>query len=257
MQRILFNFTVAAALCTTMALRADDADLLTGKWSVKKVTDDGANITQTIAIKKDKFVFEIMSADGHMAIHGEGDLKLDKTGPFKFARFFNIRAGDSATSLEDVDDEYVSIYALDGDSWTVASNFDKAREQKPSLDVYHRVPVLAGNLIIDEIQILDTPQSATWYVCFEATMPGVTRRYYVENKGYDHNQVTIPVALELPTVKAGQKCSFKLQLDDVDGDACTTEADNSSTGDFNISERGSQSYKPEDHWRYTIRWHLK
>jgi hypothetical protein len=38
-----------------------------------------------------------------------------------------------------VDDEYVSIYALDSDAWTPASNFDKQRDQKPSLDAYHRV----------------------------------------------------------------------------------------------------------------------
>ncbi len=123
--------------------------------------------------------------------------------------------------------------------------------------MYHRVPVTTGRLVIDEIQMADTPQSATWYICFEATVEGVTRRYYVENKGYDNNQVTIPVALELPKAKAGEKCSFKMQLDDVDGDACTEEMDNRSTGEFTVNERGSQSYKPEDHWRYTIRWHLK
>ena len=123
MQPLLLNVTIAATLFTAASLRSDDMDLLTGKWSVKKVDDDGQN--------------------------------------------------------------------------------------------------------------------------------------YVENKGYEKNQVTIPVALELPKVKAGQKCSFKLQLDDVDGDACTEDVDNRSTGEFTISERGSQTYKPEDHWRYTIRWHLK
>jgi hypothetical protein len=77
------------------------------------------------------------------------------------------------------------------------------------------------------------------------------------DKGYERNQVTIAVALELPKVRAGQKCGFKLQLDDVDGDACTEDVDNRSTGEFTVSERGSQTYQPEDHWRYTIRWHLK
>jgi hypothetical protein len=46
-------------------------------------------------------------------------------------------------------------------------------------------------------------------------------------------------------------------LDDVDDDACTDEVDNRSAGEFIISERGSQSYKPEANWRYTVRWHLK
>ena len=51
--------------------------------------------------------------------------------------------------------------------------------------------------------------------------------------------------------------SFKLQLDDVDDDVCTEEVDNHSTGEFTISEKGEQKFKPEDNWRYTIRWHLK
>jgi hypothetical protein len=43
----------------------------------------------------------------------------------------------------------------------------------------------------------------------------------------------------------------------VDEDVCTDEVDNRSTGEFTISERGAQAYKPQDNWRYTIRWHLK
>jgi hypothetical protein len=86
---------------------------------------------------------------------------------------------------------------------------------------------------------------------------GVTRTYHVDGKGYDKKQVTIPVELELPKAKPGQKCGFKLQLDDVDGDACTEDADNRSTGEFAVSDKGEQTYKPEDNWRYTIRWHLK
>jgi len=69
--------------------------------------------------------------------------------------------------------------------------------------------------------------------------------------------VTIPVALEVPKMSAGKKCTFTLQLDDIDDDACGDEPDNRSTGEFTVSERGSQPYKPEDNWRYTIRWHLK
>ncbi len=72
-----------------------------------------------------------------MILYAEGDLKLDKLGPFNAVHFVNIRAGASASDLRDVDDEYVSIYRLDGDTWMTAANFDKEREgQKPSLDVY-------------------------------------------------------------------------------------------------------------------------
>jgi hypothetical protein len=257
MKQIL-RFIPVALISLASTLQADDAERLSGKWSTKKVNDQGDSYTQTVEIKKDKFIFQILGADNNVVIYAEGDFKAEKLGPFNSARFFHVRGGQSSADLQDVDDDYTSIYVLDGDTWMLTSNFDKDRNQKPSLDVYHRVKATSqtGTLVIDEIEMIDTPQSATWYLCLEADVNGSKARYYVENKGYDKNQVTIPLALQLKA-KAGQKCSFKLQLDDVDGDACTDEVDNRSTGEFTVSERGSQSYKPEDHWRYTIRWHIK
>jgi hypothetical protein len=258
--RLLFGLPLAAALFSQPVLATDDLQALAGQWSVKKVSDQGQDFTQTITVKKDKFVFQILGPESRLVLYAEGDLKLDKLGAFNAAHFQKIRAGVSAADLQDVDDEYVFIYRLEGDAWTVAAGFDKERDQqKPSLDVYRRAKATpeSATLVIDEIEMADTPQSATWFVCFEAKAGEVTRRYYVEGKGYDKNQVTIPVALELPKIAAGQKCNFKLQLDDVDGDVCTDEVDNRSTGEFTVSQRGAQAFKPEEHWRYTIRWHLK
>ena len=119
---------------------ADDLEAVSGRWSLKKVNSDGQNVTQTLEITKAKFVFRILSTDGRLILHAEGDLKLEKLGPFSSARFFHIRAGDSADDLSDVDDEYVNIYSLDTDTWTMASSLDKHRDgQKPSLDIYKRV----------------------------------------------------------------------------------------------------------------------
>jgi hypothetical protein len=258
MKRLLFDFSVATTLFVTTTLLADDSELLTGKWSVKK-SNEGQNFTQTVEIKKDKFVFQVLGPDNQVVLYAEGDVKFEKVGPFNSVHFLHIRGGQSADSLQEVDDERINPYVLDGDTWMLASNFDKDRDQKPTVDVYQRVKASSqnGTLVIDEIEMADTPQGATWFFCFEAKVEGVNRRYYVENKGYDKNQVTIPTTLALPNVQAGQKCSFKMQLDDIDGDACSDEPDNKSTGEFSVSEHGSQSYKPEDHWRYTIRWHLK
>jgi hypothetical protein len=142
----------------------------------------------------------------------------------------------------------------------MVSGLDKEREQwAPSQDVYRRTKAAAesATLVIDEIAMADTPQSSTWFLCFEAKVEGVSKTYHVEGKSFDKNQVTIPVALELPKVKAGQKCTFKLQLDDVDEDACGESADNNSKGEFTVSDKGEQAYKPEDNWKYTIRWHMK
>jgi hypothetical protein len=54
-----------------------------------------------------------------------------------------------------------------------------------------------------------------------------------------------------------QTCKFVMKLDDVAGDECTEEMDNKSTGSFAVSSSGSQTFKPEDGWTYTIYWHLK
>jgi hypothetical protein len=136
----LFNVILALTVFTTCASLADDATSLAGKWLIKKTNDQGETYRQTIEIKKGKFTFEILGADDHVVLHAEGDLKLEPIGPFSSVRFLHIRGGRSTSEMDDVDDEYVSIYLLDGDTWTMASNFDKARDnQKPAADVYKRV----------------------------------------------------------------------------------------------------------------------
>jgi hypothetical protein len=256
----LLSLSFPLAVVLSLCCRADDLDALAGKWSVKKTSEQGQDYTQTISIKQDKFVFQIVGAEDRLVLYAEGGVKLHKIGPFNAVHFVNIRAGRSSSDLQDIDDDHVSIYQLNGDTWIVAANFDKDRErQRPSVDLYRRVPATAeaATLVIDELEMAATPQSATWFLCFEATVGGVTRKYHAEGKGYDKNHVIIPVALELPKSSAGQKCSFKVQLDDVDDDACTEDADNRSTGEFAINEKGEKAFKPQDDWRYTIRWHLK
>ena len=146
MKRLLLNSGLALTLLlATPALMADDAALLAGRWSVRKTNDRGEKYTQTMEIKKDKFVFEILDTDNHLVLHAQGDLKLEKVGPFNAARFLHIQGGRSATELAEVDDEYFSIYTLDGDTWTLASNFDKQRQgQKPTADIYQRVNAAAS-----------------------------------------------------------------------------------------------------------------
>lgn len=257
MKRIFFTLFLGAALCATSVLQASDANLLAGKWSVKRKNSHWNSVSQTLEIKGDKFIFQMLDKDGDVVLHAEGDLKLEKLGPFSVARFVNIRGGESPSSLEEVDDEYNSIYTLGADTWTVAMNFDKAREDGPSVEVYERVAATTKTLVIDEIEMADTPQSAMWYFCFEATVGNANKRYHLEDKGYEKNQVKIPVGLQVSGVQSGQKCSFKMQLDDVAEDVCTDEVDNRSTGEFSISDRGEQIFKPESNWRYTVRWHLQ
>ena len=136
--QLLFPFIVIGTLASSVAGAADDLEALAGKWSVKKVNDQGQAYTQTIALKKNKLIFQIMGGDNNVVLYAEGDLKLERLGPFNAVHFLNIRAGRSPSDLRDVADEFVSIYRLEGDSWTVVSNFDKDRERrKPSISSSH------------------------------------------------------------------------------------------------------------------------
>ena len=135
----LIRLTASAALFTTLpfAVWADDLARLEGKWSTKKTGPDGQSYTQLIEIKKGKFQFRILRGTDELALYAEGDFKTEASGPFSVARFSDIKGGSSESDTQPINDDRVSIYVVDGDTWTVVTNFDKEREgQKPSLDIY-------------------------------------------------------------------------------------------------------------------------
>jgi len=84
-----------------------------------------------------------------------------------------------------------------------------------------------------------------------------TKRFNIPNKTYEKDEVTIQTDLAIPNVRKDQTCKFVMKLDDVAGDECSDEEDNKSTGSFAVTDSGSQTFRPEDHWRYTVYWHLK
>ena len=141
----------------------------------------------------------------------------------------------------------------------VAVNFDKERGEPAAVMRYKKVAAGAETrtLVIEKIVLHETPQTAVWYFCFDATVGEATKRFNIPDKGYEKDEVTIATDLALPNVRPDQTCKFVMKLDDVAGDECTDEMDNKSTGSFTVTESGSQTFKPEDHWRYTIYWRLK
>ena len=130
---------VAAILALfTFNTLADDLAKLEGKWSLKKTNAEGQSVTQTIEVKTNTFKFKIIRGD-QTGIFAEGQLKLEKSGPFNVVKFTDIKAGSSESDLDEINDDHISIYVLSEDSWTLAANFDKDRDnQKPSLDRYTR-----------------------------------------------------------------------------------------------------------------------
>lgn len=118
---------------------ADEMDALAGKWTCQNTNEDGQRYTQHMEIKKNKFTFKVVSGD-ETRLYAEGDVKLDKAGPFKTINFTNIKAGQSSSDANAIDDTFTSIYAMGDDgAFLVAMNFDKERDSmKPRLDVYRK-----------------------------------------------------------------------------------------------------------------------
>lgn len=145
MKRYLLNsFASLLILMGCSALAADDSSALQGKWSVQKTAEDGKTITQTVEFKKDKFIFELKKDD--KTLHAEGDIKIEKQGPFKSIRFYHIKAGETADDLQEVGEERTLIYVLDDNTWTAATNFEEDHtNEKQTIDVYKRVTKKAAD----------------------------------------------------------------------------------------------------------------
>jgi hypothetical protein len=139
--KTLLKFSLALALVTAAltvgtARAAEDWGPLNGKWTTKKTSDEGRSWTQVIEIDKGKFKFRILSSSGDVRLYAEGDVKMEKYGPFTGLKFHNIKAGQSPDSIEAVDEERAVIYQLTSGGLTVAADFDAERETPPSADKY-------------------------------------------------------------------------------------------------------------------------
>lgn len=259
MKRILLTLASVFTLASFghLSARADDLDKLSGKWVAERTGPDGQAFKQTLEIKKNKFTFKI-GRGGETALYAEGDVKAEQLGSFKAARFYSIQGGRSPSDLQSVDDERAVIYLLRGNELTTAVNFDKERSEPPMVTKYTKaVADEPQTLVIDKIVMTKSPQSSEYYLCLEATVGETTKRFNLPNKAYEKDGITITTDLAIPNVKADQICKFVMKLDDVAGDECTEDMDNKSAGIFTVTASGSQEYKPEDQWKYTIHWHLE
>jgi hypothetical protein len=259
MKRICLSLAATFILSTFAALSAsaDDLDALAGKWVSERKDDQGRTFKQTLEIKKNKFKFQLSREGDDRGIYAEGDVKVEALGPFKTAKLYNIQGGRSASDLQPVDDDRTVIYTLGYNEMTMAVNFDKERQEPPMVTKYTKAAEETKTLVIDKIVLHKTPQAAEWYFCFDATVGDATKRFNVPDKTYQKDEVTITTDLSIPNVRADQTCKFVMKLDDVAGDECTDEMDNKSTGSFTVTASGSQTFKPEDGWSYTIHWRLK
>ncbi|MGI8604596.1 MAG: hypothetical protein ACR2OZ_16615 [Verrucomicrobiales bacterium] len=134
-------FTWATVLIAANAFAAGSPSLadLQGKWFGKRTSSNGQEVTQSIEIKGDQLVFQIINADKEVRLFAKGTVKAEMLRPFSVLRITGLEAGKSPTELEPVADELNSVYVLRTGTLIVASNFDKDRDNRqPSLDKYER-----------------------------------------------------------------------------------------------------------------------
>ncbi len=118
-------------------------------------------------------------------------------------------------------------------------------------------PPAKKKLVIDRMIVQQTPQSGTWLMCFMAkAQSGSQNVFNVPNQTYEGDGITIDMNCVLSPVAAGEKISFKCQLDDDQADVCGNAAEDKSGGEFTASDDGSQAYS-FDNWVYSVYWHME
>lgn len=118
-------------------------------------------------------------------------------------------------------------------------------------------PPVTKTLVIEKMVVNQTPQSGDWLMCFMANSEGGSSNTFNRpNSTYSGDGITIDMNLELSNVKDGEKISFKKYLDDDQADVCGNQAEDKSSGEFNVSSSGSKTFS-FDRWVYTVYWRTK
>ena len=142
-------------------------DPLQGKWSVAKTNQEGRSYSQTMEIKKDRLIFNLIGGDDQLRFVAKGAIKAEKLGPFDVLVISHLEAGRSPEDLKSVDDDRTLVYTLRDERLIIASNFDKERDtEKPSMDAYVRVEAskeAAAGSEGDEAKLLGTWKAEVTY----------------------------------------------------------------------------------------------
>jgi hypothetical protein len=113
---------------------------LQGKWSGKRTNSEGREMITTIEFKGEKFTFQTFNADQELRLIARGDVKVEMAGPFSVLKLTGIEGGRSASEMQSTGDDRSSVYVVRGDTLTMASGFDKDRDnERPRVEVFQRV----------------------------------------------------------------------------------------------------------------------
>jgi hypothetical protein len=131
---------------SSMAAESPDLAKLQGKWTTKRTGSDGQESSFTMEIKGEKLTFQAFRGDNELRFVAKGNVKAEMQGPFRVMKITQIEAGGSVSDLQPVNDDRSTVYFLKDDTLTLASNFDKERDnEKPRVEVYQRVETKAAS----------------------------------------------------------------------------------------------------------------
>ena len=132
--RILF-----ALLLTSGLLRGAEMDALVGKWSADREMN-GQKVRFVLQLRADSFEFELQDASGEPRYHAKGKAAVAKVGSIRTLSLTDIEGGQDKADLQPVDDDRTLVYITGYNTLTVASNFDRERDNDiPAVTVYRKV----------------------------------------------------------------------------------------------------------------------
>ena len=120
------------------SLAANDLAALAGKWTLKRKMDDGQTVTQQLIFKADKVSFRMMTEGGSTLIYAEGTAKVTTAGGIKVLSLTNLKAGQSDTDLQPIQEEFSAPFRVSGNVCYLASGLDREREESPRVDAYRK-----------------------------------------------------------------------------------------------------------------------
>lgn len=130
----------ASLAITSTPLNAAESTGLTalqGIWEGKRNTEDGTEQKQVLEIQGETLKFSLFKSDGELRLFAKGKTKVEKLGNIQILRLTDIQAGVTESDLQSIDDDRSTPFQISEDTLSLASNFDKDREnQKPRVDVY-------------------------------------------------------------------------------------------------------------------------
>lgn len=135
--RLLAALLLITGLNST-SLSANDLAALAGKWSLKRKLDDGQTVTQQLVFKADKVSFRMMTEGGSTLLYAEATARVTTAGGISVLSLTNLRAGQSDTELQSIDEQYSAPFRVSGNVCYLASGLDREREEGPRVDVYRK-----------------------------------------------------------------------------------------------------------------------